>query len=63
MTKLEEKLKKAKTLVNVLLNQVPTRTLNDKNKHIVINNEDMGTLQECINKYLYEIWEIKIKWD
>ena len=58
----EEKLKKAKTLVNVLLNKVPTRTLNDKKKHIIINNEDIGTLQECINKYLFEIWGIKIVW-
>lgn len=61
----EEKLEQAKDFVFALLHRIPNKTLNDKHMRIydTKNDEDLGTLQEYINKNLYEIWGIKIKWD
>lgn len=61
----EEKLEQAKDFVFALLYRIPNKTLNDKHMRIydTKNDEDLGTLQEYINKNLSEIWEIKIKWD
>ena len=62
MTREEEKLEQAKSLVFTLLHQIPKRTLNNQDMHIFKNDEDLGTLQEYINKNLEEIWGIKIVW-
>lgn len=61
MTKLEEKLEQAKSFAIALIQQIPKRTLNNQEVHIYRKDEDLGTLQEFINKNLEEIWGIKIK--
>ena len=61
MTKLEEKLEQAQSFVVALIQQIPKSTLNNQNAHIYCNGEDLGTLQEFINKNLAEIWGVKIR--
>ena len=57
------KLEQEKEFVHTLLQQIPSKTLNNKRVHIIKDDKDYGTLQEYINKNLKEIWGIEILWE